>query len=137
MSFNLDNRRLDVFGTSVISGRHRVLCHLGFTFHYFRRRRSSRNRGTLISNTTSGGDTLQIFPRVSNGVTRKCSRTRSRSGIHFHELTQHILKIINSLRIRHSLQLAVEELELDEPELGKPVLDKPVLDKPEADFEHD
>ncbi|GJT60842.1 hypothetical protein Tco_1004375 [Tanacetum coccineum] len=52
---NLDNRRLDVFGTSVISRRHRVLCHLGFTFHYFRRRRSSsRNRGSLISNTASG-----------------------------------------------------------------------------------
>nr|GEX66122.1 hypothetical protein [Tanacetum cinerariifolium] len=39
LSFNLDNRRLDVFGASVISWRHRVLCYLGFTFHYFMRRR--------------------------------------------------------------------------------------------------
>ncbi|GKA74228.1 hypothetical protein Tco_0780530 [Tanacetum coccineum] len=105
MSFNLDNRRLDVFGTSVISRRHRVLCHLGFTFHYFRRRRSSRNRGSLVSNTTSGGDTpLRV-----------------------------VIPFKSSLRIRHSLQLAVEESELDEPELGKAGFDKPEsgLDKPE------
>nr|GEY98439.1 reverse transcriptase domain-containing protein [Tanacetum cinerariifolium] len=38
-SFNLDNQRLDVFGASVISRRHCVLCHLGLTFHYFMRRR--------------------------------------------------------------------------------------------------
>nr|GFB55551.1 reverse transcriptase domain-containing protein [Tanacetum cinerariifolium] len=31
-SFSLDNRRLDVFGASVISRRHRVLCYLGLTF---------------------------------------------------------------------------------------------------------
>ncbi|GJR64160.1 hypothetical protein Tco_0010225 [Tanacetum coccineum] len=36
----MDNRRLDVFGTSVISRRHRVLCHLGFVFHHLRKRRS-------------------------------------------------------------------------------------------------
>ncbi|GJV10349.1 hypothetical protein Tco_1351890 [Tanacetum coccineum] len=34
----------DVFGASVISRRHRILCDLGFTFYYFRRR-SSMNRG--------------------------------------------------------------------------------------------
>nr|GEV51436.1 ribonuclease H-like domain, reverse transcriptase, RNA-dependent DNA polymerase [Tanacetum cinerariifolium] len=59
-SFSLDNRRLDVFGYSVISRRHHVLCHLGITFHYFRRRRGSRNRGSLICSSTLSGDTLQI-----------------------------------------------------------------------------
>nr|GEW14687.1 reverse transcriptase domain-containing protein [Tanacetum cinerariifolium] len=49
LSFNLDNRRLDVFGASVISRRHSVLCHLGFTFHYFRRKRGSRNHGSLYA----------------------------------------------------------------------------------------
>nr|GFB13953.1 reverse transcriptase domain-containing protein [Tanacetum cinerariifolium] len=38
-SFSLDNRRLDVFGASIISRRHRVLCHLGLMFYYFRKRR--------------------------------------------------------------------------------------------------
>nr|GEV13895.1 hypothetical protein [Tanacetum cinerariifolium] len=37
--FNLDNRRLDVSGASVISRRHRILCHLGLTFYYFWKRR--------------------------------------------------------------------------------------------------
>ncbi|GJR81895.1 putative ribonuclease H-like domain-containing protein [Tanacetum coccineum] len=41
-----NNRRLDVFGCSVISRKHRVLCDLGFTFYYFRRG-SSMNRGSL------------------------------------------------------------------------------------------
>nr|GEX76565.1 hypothetical protein [Tanacetum cinerariifolium] len=63
-SFNLDNRRLDVFGASVISRRHRVLYYLGLTFHYLRkRRRGSRNRGSLICSSTSNGDTLQILLR--------------------------------------------------------------------------
>nr|GEY23099.1 reverse transcriptase domain-containing protein [Tanacetum cinerariifolium] len=39
LSFNLDNQRLDVFGAFVISRRHRVPCHISFTFHYFRSRR--------------------------------------------------------------------------------------------------
>nr|GFC13817.1 hypothetical protein [Tanacetum cinerariifolium] len=39
LRFNLDNQRLDVFGASVISRRHHVLYLLGFTFHYFRRRK--------------------------------------------------------------------------------------------------
>nr|GFC82668.1 hypothetical protein [Tanacetum cinerariifolium] len=73
LCFNLDNRRLDVFGASVISRRHRVLYHLSFTLHYFRRKRGSRNRGSLICNSTSSGDTLQIFLRVSNGITGKRS----------------------------------------------------------------
>nr|GEZ69323.1 hypothetical protein [Tanacetum cinerariifolium] len=45
--FNLDSQRLDVFSAFVISRRHRVLCHLGFTFYYFRMRRGSRNRGSF------------------------------------------------------------------------------------------
>nr|GEZ11172.1 reverse transcriptase domain-containing protein [Tanacetum cinerariifolium] len=50
-SFSLDNQRLDVFGASVISRRHRVLCHLGLTFYYFRKRkRGSRNRRNEITN---------------------------------------------------------------------------------------
>ncbi|GJT85337.1 retrovirus-related pol polyprotein from transposon TNT 1-94 [Tanacetum coccineum] len=54
---NRDNRRLDVFGASVISRRHRVLCDLGLTFHYFRR--SSGNHGSFVSNTTLGGITFK------------------------------------------------------------------------------
>ncbi|GKB63510.1 hypothetical protein Tco_0919696, partial [Tanacetum coccineum] len=44
-----------------------------------------------------------------------------------------VLEPEDEARIRHSLQLAVEESELDEPELGKAELDKPEsgLDKPE------
>nr|GEX83723.1 hypothetical protein [Tanacetum cinerariifolium] len=38
-SFNLDNQRLDIFGASVISRMRHVLCHLGLTFYYFRKRR--------------------------------------------------------------------------------------------------
>ncbi|GJV45425.1 hypothetical protein Tco_1429961 [Tanacetum coccineum] len=45
MMDNRDNQRWDIFGASVISRMHRVLCDLGITFHYFRRRRSNRNRG--------------------------------------------------------------------------------------------
>nr|GEU55657.1 zinc finger BED domain-containing protein RICESLEEPER 2 [Tanacetum cinerariifolium] len=42
--------------------RHRVLYHLGLTFHYLRRRRrGSRNRGSLICSSTLSGDTLQVF----------------------------------------------------------------------------
>nr|GEW57615.1 reverse transcriptase domain-containing protein [Tanacetum cinerariifolium] len=52
------------------SRRHRVLCHLGLTFYYLRKRgRGSRNRGSLICSSISSGNTLQIFLRVSNGVT--------------------------------------------------------------------
>ncbi|GJY21898.1 hypothetical protein Tco_0394464 [Tanacetum coccineum] len=46
MMDNRGNRRLDVFGASVISRKHRVLCDLGFTFHYLRRR-SNWNRREL------------------------------------------------------------------------------------------
>ncbi|GKG30498.1 hypothetical protein Tco_0422986 [Tanacetum coccineum] len=41
------NRRLDVFGASVISKRHRVLCHLDVMINCFR---------SLDGNTTSGSD---------------------------------------------------------------------------------
>ncbi|GJZ25727.1 hypothetical protein Tco_0569980 [Tanacetum coccineum] len=49
---NRDNRRLDVFGASVISRKHRVLCDLGFTFYYFRRG-SSTDRGSWLGNLLS------------------------------------------------------------------------------------
>nr|GFA72734.1 hypothetical protein [Tanacetum cinerariifolium] len=63
-SFSLDNRRLDIFGASVISRMHRIFYHLGLTFYYFRkRRRGSRNRGSLICSSTTSGDTLQILLR--------------------------------------------------------------------------
>nr|GEY70220.1 hypothetical protein [Tanacetum cinerariifolium] len=59
-SFNLDNQRLDVFGASVISRRHRVLCHLGLMFYYFRRRRGgSRNHGSFVYISTLSGDTFK------------------------------------------------------------------------------
>nr|GFC06353.1 hypothetical protein [Tanacetum cinerariifolium] len=52
--------------------RNRVLCHLGLTFYYFRkRRRGGRNCGSLICSSTSSGDTLQILLWVGNGVTQK------------------------------------------------------------------
>nr|GFC63849.1 hypothetical protein [Tanacetum cinerariifolium] len=38
-SFSLDNQRLDIVGAFVISRMHHVLCHLGLTFYYFRKRR--------------------------------------------------------------------------------------------------
>nr|GFA14251.1 hypothetical protein [Tanacetum cinerariifolium] len=56
-NFNLDNQRLDVFGASVISRRHRVLSHLDLTFYYFRRKRGCRNRGSFVCISTSSGDT--------------------------------------------------------------------------------
>ncbi|GKG61418.1 hypothetical protein Tco_0619143, partial [Tanacetum coccineum] len=48
-SLNLNNRRLDVFGASVISRRHRVLCHLGVMINCF---------WSLDGNTTSGSNTF-------------------------------------------------------------------------------
>ncbi|GJV25973.1 hypothetical protein Tco_1378668 [Tanacetum coccineum] len=39
---NRDNRRLDVFGASIISRKHRILCDLGFTFYYFRMKNSMK-----------------------------------------------------------------------------------------------
>nr|GEZ83390.1 reverse transcriptase domain-containing protein [Tanacetum cinerariifolium] len=44
--------------------RHRVLCHLGLTFHYFRRRRGSRNRGSFVCISTLSSDTLEILLRA-------------------------------------------------------------------------
>nr|GEX19096.1 hypothetical protein [Tanacetum cinerariifolium] len=67
-----------------------------------------------IGNTTSSGDTLQIFLRVSKGVTGSILKPEDEAS-----------------------QLAVEESGLAELELDNPVLDKPVLDKLEAGFDHD
>nr|GFC56268.1 hypothetical protein [Tanacetum cinerariifolium] len=65
----MENQRLDVFGASIISWMHRVLCHLGLTFYYFRkRRRCSRNRGSLLCNSTSSSNTLQILLRSQLAV---------------------------------------------------------------------
>nr|GFB47079.1 hypothetical protein [Tanacetum cinerariifolium] len=51
--FSLDNQRLDVFGASIISKMLRFLSLLGLTFYYQRKRkRSSRNRGSLICSST-------------------------------------------------------------------------------------
>ncbi|GJS24754.1 hypothetical protein Tco_0453386 [Tanacetum coccineum] len=106
-----------LFGTSIISRRHRVLCHLGFTFHYFRRRRSSRNRGSLISNTASGGNTLQIFLRVSNGITRECPELKV-------EEVFGVLGFTNWCFESHpSTHLVFAEPELGKVELGEPGVD--------------
>ncbi|GJT52235.1 hypothetical protein Tco_0978392 [Tanacetum coccineum] len=48
-----------LFGTSIISMEACILCHLG-SFHYFRRSRSRGIRGSLISNTASGGNTSNL-----------------------------------------------------------------------------
>nr|GEW56498.1 hypothetical protein [Tanacetum cinerariifolium] len=49
--------------------RHHVLCHLDLTFYCFRkRRRGSRNRGSLICSSTLSGDTLQVFLRSQLAV---------------------------------------------------------------------
>ncbi|GKG31196.1 hypothetical protein Tco_0423684, partial [Tanacetum coccineum] len=104
---NRDNWRLDVFGASVISRRHRILCDLGFTFYYFFRRGSSMNRGSLVSYTTSSGNTLQILLRVSNSVTSESSRSRGgigsdKFGKHVREIGQlilHIMVVLNGRKI--------------------------------------
>nr|GEW63701.1 hypothetical protein [Tanacetum cinerariifolium] len=108
-SFNLDNRRLDIFCAFVISRRHRVLCHLGLTFYYFRRRSGSRNHGSFVCISTSSGDTLKIFLRLVMVLLGRVPEPEDEAS-----------------------QLAVEESGLDEPELGNLGLDKPVVDKLEA-----
>nr|GFB60747.1 hypothetical protein [Tanacetum cinerariifolium] len=101
-SFSLDNRRLDVFGASVICKRHRVLCHLGLTFYYLRkRRRCSRNRESLICSSTLSGDTLQILLRVSMVLLGRVLEPEDEAS-----------------------QLAVKESGVDEPKLGNLRLDK-------------
>nr|GEW53560.1 hypothetical protein [Tanacetum cinerariifolium] len=96
-SFKMDNQRLDVFGASVISRRHRVLCHLRLTFYYFRRRRrGSRNRRSFVCISTSSSDTLQIFLRFVNSVV--------------------VIILVEESRLN--------EQELGNPGLDKPVLDK-------------
>nr|GFC12465.1 hypothetical protein [Tanacetum cinerariifolium] len=119
LSFNLDNQRLDVFSASVISRRHRVLCHIGFTFHYFRMRRGSRNRGSLYAISLR----VMIPFKSSFG------------------LVMVLLERVPEPKDEAS-QIAVEESRLAEPEIGnlrldKPVLDKPVLDKLEAGVDYD
>nr|GEW83260.1 reverse transcriptase domain-containing protein [Tanacetum cinerariifolium] len=42
---------------------------VGLTFHYFRRRKGSRNCGSFVCISTLSGDTLQIFLWVCNGGT--------------------------------------------------------------------
>nr|GFC07004.1 hypothetical protein [Tanacetum cinerariifolium] len=108
-SFNLDNQRLDVFGAFVISRRNRVLCYLDLTFHYFRRRRGSRNRGSFVCISTSSGDNLPIFLWLVTVLLGRVPEPEDEAS-----------------------QLAVEESRLDEPELGNPG-----LDKLEAGFVHD
>ncbi|GKF86335.1 hypothetical protein Tco_0254162 [Tanacetum coccineum] len=106
---SLDHRRLDVFGAWL----HRILCHLRFIFHLLRKRRNQRwNLRSIIGNTTSGSDCFQISFRVSNGVARKRTQARSRSGITIYKfgeqpLTHHV----------------PEELEPGKMELGKLVVD--------------
>nr|GFD47029.1 hypothetical protein [Tanacetum cinerariifolium] len=74
---SMDNRRLDVFGDSVVSRMNRVQSCLGLTLYYERkRRRSNRNRGSLIYSSTTSGDTLPFLLWVSNGVTWESSRPR-------------------------------------------------------------
>nr|GFA48622.1 hypothetical protein [Tanacetum cinerariifolium] len=98
--------KLDVFGASIISRRHRVLCHLGFTFHYFIRRRGSRNHGSFICKPLR-----VVIPFKSS-----------------FGLVMVLLGRVLEPKDEAS-QLAVEESGLDEPELGNLGIDKPVLDK--------
>ncbi|GKA17032.1 putative ribonuclease H-like domain-containing protein [Tanacetum coccineum] len=102
-----DNRRLDVFGTYVISRKHRVLCDLGQTFHYF------RNHGSFVSNVTSSGNTFQVLLWVSNRVTWESSR--SRGGME-----------LGNIPLIH---LEFEELELDRWELDKQEVEQPEVDR--------
>ncbi|GJR51324.1 hypothetical protein Tco_1401845 [Tanacetum coccineum] len=60
---SLGHRRLDVFGAWL----HRILCHIGFIFHLFRKRRNLRS---IIGNTASGSDCF-TSPSGSNGVAWK------------------------------------------------------------------
>ncbi|GJT39776.1 hypothetical protein Tco_0939641 [Tanacetum coccineum] len=135
---NRDNRRLDVFGASVISRRHRVLCDLGLTFHHFRR--SSGNRRSFVSNTASGGNTFQVLLWVSNSVTWESSR--SRGGIGSDKFGKHPLRRLKNLPLIHrgfeELELGKRELdkqEVEQPEVDRFDLDEPgVGGKPESEF---
>ncbi|GKF58458.1 hypothetical protein Tco_0171995 [Tanacetum coccineum] len=115
---NKDNRRLDVFGASVISRRHRVLCDLGLTFHYFRRR-SSRNRRSFVSNTSSRGNTFQVLLRLVTVLLGRVPEVEA------------VLEVTNlesiSVRLTH---LEFEELELDKQEVEQPEVDRFDLDEP-------
>nr|GFA93843.1 hypothetical protein [Tanacetum cinerariifolium] len=115
-----------------------VLCHLGLTFHYFgRRRSSSRNRGSVICSSTSSGDTLQILLRVSNGVTWEVPEPEDEASQLAIEESGVDEPELGNPRLAKLSQLAVEESRLDELELGNPGLDKSVLDKREAGFDHE
>ncbi|GJS28257.1 hypothetical protein Tco_0488877 [Tanacetum coccineum] len=113
-----------LFGASVISRKHRVLCDLGLTFHYFRRK-SNRNCGSFVSNTTSSGNTFQVFLRVSNGVTRESSR--SRGGIRSDKFRKHVREELELDRREFDKQEVeqpeVDRFDLDEPGVGKLKLD--------------
>ncbi|GKF32292.1 hypothetical protein Tco_0102090 [Tanacetum coccineum] len=130
MMDNKDNRRLDIFGASVISKRHHVLCDLGLTFHYFRRR-SSRNRGSFVSNATSSGNTFQVLLRVSNRVTRESSR--SRGGIGSDKFGKHVREMVNWLGNIPSIHLEFEELRLDKRELDKQEVKQSEVDRFDLD----
>ncbi|GJY91033.1 hypothetical protein Tco_0506229 [Tanacetum coccineum] len=106
---------------------HRVLYDLGLTLHYFRRR-SSRNRGSFVSNTTSSGNTFQVLLRVSNGVTRESSR--SRGGIRSDKFGKHPLRRLGNLPWIH---LEFEELGLDKLELDKQEVEQPEVDRFDLD----
>nr|GEX83830.1 reverse transcriptase domain-containing protein [Tanacetum cinerariifolium] len=61
---------VDVFGTRL----YHILCNLGYPFHYRgERRKRSRNRWSIVRNTTSSGDCFQITPWVSNSIAGKLS----------------------------------------------------------------
>ncbi|GKA09986.1 hypothetical protein Tco_0689419 [Tanacetum coccineum] len=126
---NRDNRRLDVFGASVISRRHRVLCDLGLTFHYFRR--SSGNRGSFVSNTTSGGNTFQVFLRVSNGVTWESNGVTWE--VSKPEVEAGIFGVTNLEKNRRLGNLPLIHVEFEELELDRRELDKQDVEQPEVD----
>nr|GFA93605.1 reverse transcriptase domain-containing protein [Tanacetum cinerariifolium] len=69
----MDNRRLDVFGDSVVSRMNRVQSCLGLTLYYERkRRRSNRNRGSLIYSSTTSGDTLPFLLWEAIDILKAC-----------------------------------------------------------------
>nr|GFC30906.1 hypothetical protein [Tanacetum cinerariifolium] len=70
-----------------------------------------KNGRSIKNKNTSSGDGFQFTFRVSNGVARERSRTRTRSNVYLEKASHHVLKFIGLE------QLDFVELELDKMNL--------------------
>ncbi|GKF28983.1 hypothetical protein Tco_0095325 [Tanacetum coccineum] len=104
MMDNRDNRRLDVFGASIISRRHRVLYGLGFTFYYFK-------RGSML---------LRRVPEVE-------------AVLEVRNLESISMRLVNWLGNLLLIHLRFGGLELDRRELDKQEVEQPEVDRFDLD----